>query len=377
MFALTIQGRKKKGQKMKKLFLSAILIIATLTLFGCSDSDIPDGMQLVSGGEDKGYYFYAPEEWTVSNIGKTASAYASSIDNTSVSFAEVDKSNFPLAEGQTAKDYFFNSYFEDSLKEFPESLQPKITVKGENCLFGTADAGADQAKKYVYEYTYGEHPFGFIQILSSYGDNYYIFTYAAQKAKRVESDETTRYDYHIENGKLNSVTDNFKFCKKSSAVIEDAPDIEKDEDGYILATDKTNAGFQLYLPESFKVDYSSAAVSATHSDGSNVNMTIASRAGIPAKDYWSLRKEELSLIATNIEVIQEDVSAKLGNNSQWAFLYEYTYEYNGAKYHVYQILAVDGWLFFGDGYVFTYTAKEENYQKHFSEIEKIISKVKF
>lgn len=362
---------------MKKLSLLAVLLLAALTLFGCSESDIPQGMQLVHGGEDKGYYFYAPEEWTVSNVGKISSAYASTIDNTSVSFAEVDSKSFPLTEGVSAKEYFFNSYFEDSLKEFPESLTPKVTVNGENCLFGTADAGADQAKKYVYEYTYGEYPFGFIQILCSYGDNYYIFTYSGQKTKRMESEATTRYDYHIENGKLGTVIDNFKFVKKGAPAAEEAPQPEKDADGYVLATDKTNSGFKFYVPESYEIDYTSAAVSATHSDGSNVNMTIASRAGIPAKDYWELRKQELSLIATNLEVIQENVSTKLGNNSQWAFLYEYTYEYNGSKYHVYQILAVDGLLIFGDGYVFTYTAKEENYAKHFGEVEKIINKVSF
>ena len=363
---------------MKKLLLTAILLLAAISLFGCSGEELPEGMQLVNGGADKGYYFYAPEEWTVSNVAAIDAAYASKTDNSSVTFAEIDKSTFPLAEGESAKDYFFNKYFEDSLKEYPDSITPKITVNGENCLFGTAEEGADKAIKYVYEDTYDEYPFGFIQILASHGDNYYIFTYAAQKTKRLEADETTRYDYYIENNKIQSVIDNFRFVTKSAAVTEESTtEIIKDADGFILSTSKQDAGFEFYLPPSFKTDYSSSIVSATHDDGSNVSMTIETRAGIPASDYWKLRQDELKIITENLEVITENESTKLGNNSQWAFAYEYTYDYNGTKYHVYQILAVDGFLFFGDGYVFTYTAKEENYTKHLDEVKQIINKVIF
>ena len=51
---------------MKKLILIFIALITVFSLASCGeDAEIPDGMQLVSGGEDKGYYFFAPEEWTV------------------------------------------------------------------------------------------------------------------------------------------------------------------------------------------------------------------------------------------------------------------------------------------------------------------------
>ena len=116
---------------MKKLLLTAILLLAAISLFGCSGEELPEGMQLVNGGVDKGYYFYAPEEWTVSNVAAIDAAYASKTDNSSVTFAEIDKSTFPLAEGESAKDYFFNKYFEDSLKEYPDSITPKITVNGQ------------------------------------------------------------------------------------------------------------------------------------------------------------------------------------------------------------------------------------------------------
>ena len=41
------------------------------------------------------------------------------------------------------------------------------------------------------------------------------------------------------------------------------------------------------------------------------------------------------------------------------------------------LIQVDGWALSYKGYVFTYTAKEANYDSHSDEISKIIDKVKF
>ena len=57
---------------MKKI-TSIILILATLLslalLTSCKKSDAPEGLQLVKGGADYAYSFYAPEEWVVANLG--------------------------------------------------------------------------------------------------------------------------------------------------------------------------------------------------------------------------------------------------------------------------------------------------------------------
>ena len=84
---------------MKKLALAFILVLSVILLIGCGSDGAPDGMQLVSGGPELGYYFYAPEEWTVSNTGDISSVYVSRIDTTSVSFAEIDPKSF-LSKGR-------------------------------------------------------------------------------------------------------------------------------------------------------------------------------------------------------------------------------------------------------------------------------------
>jgi hypothetical protein len=64
-------------------------------------------------------------------------------------------------------------------------------------------------------------------------------------------------------------------------------------------------------------------------------------------------------------------------NAKAGYAYEYKYTYNGSTYHVYQVLVIDGFGIFYDGYVFTYTAKEANYPLHTDEINSIIQKVEF
>ena len=362
---------------MKKIGnLILLILIMTLSLSclaSCGGSDTPSGMQLVYGGEKAGYYFYAPEEWTISNAGEIKSAYVSRVDTTSVSFAEVLPEKFlPIAE-VNAEDYFFNSYFNESLSEFPITAKVSVTLNGENAVFGKAGEEADKAVKYTYNYEYAEHKFGFMQILMKEGDRYFIFTYCALLEEK--KDGKTYYDYYLED-KILPIIENFRFTAKTENEPEKV--YKKDKDGFILISQSKLAGFDLYVPQTFVPDYSSAIVSATHKDGSNINIAEATMTGnnVTVADYWNFRKTELSAIVTDIKEIKINEPVKLGN-SDAAFSYEYTFVYNGQTYRVYQIYAIEGPLLLQEGYVFTYTAKNENFDLHFEEIKSVVEKVDF
>lgn len=352
---------------MKKTGILLLIIVSLFALFSCSDSDLPEGMQLVYGSDGDGYFFYAPEEWTVSNVGEIKSAYASRIDVSSVSFAEVTAS-IPMPEGINKASYFFGDYFTDSLKEFP--VAPTVTINAENTVFGCEGFTADKAIKYAFNYEYSGHKFGFMQILIQKGERFFILTYTA--ALDIKSGDKTYYDYYAE--KVQNVINNFKFVERSSS--DNKTEYKKDTDGYILISDSDLSGFELYVPETFAPDYSSAIVSATHADGSNVTVTEATSVGVKVSDYWEIRKKELSAIVSDIVEIEVGKPLEFGN-ANYAFSYEYTFVYNGEKYHVYQVFAVEGPMLFQKGYAFTYTAKEENYSAHKQEIENIIKKVDF
>ncbi len=362
---------------MKKLgaltLAIAIILCSLFALSSCSKkSDVPEGMQLVYGTDSSGYRFYAPEEWTVSNLDNVKSAYVSKLDITSVSFAEVDP--IPSGIGIDEKEYFFGAYFNDYLSEFPEAMKPVVTVNGEQTVFGKEGESADKAVKYVFSYEYSEHKFGFMQILMNKGERFYIFTYTALLEEKSEG--VTYYEHYLEE-KVLSIIDNFRFTE---IVNEDTEPIEyeKDEDGYLLISNPALAGFSLYVPDKFECDYSSATVSATHADGSNINMSEATMTGnnMTVSDYWKIRKDELSAIVGEITEIKVNEPTSIGN-SNYAFSFEYTFVYNGEIYHVYQVLAVEGFFLFQNGYVFTYTAKEANFDLHFDSIKTVLEKVDF
>jgi len=349
---------------MKKIFLFLIAVLAALSLISCSGGDeAPEGMQLIFGSDAAGYYFYAPEEWIPSNLGEVKAAYTSRVDTTSVSFAEVYPEKLNDTE-KTTEEFFFSDYFDRSLSEFHTT--PDVTLKAEKTTFGSEEGKADRAEKYTYSYLYSGHRFGFMQILIKEGDSYYIFTFSSLLEEK--SDDQTYYDFYAE--KLQSVIDNFKFVNKSGELP--TVEYERDSDGYILASDKALSGFDLYVPESFNIDFSDAVVSATHSDGTNINMTRATSTGDSFESYYDMRKKELSVIVSDFSELKPLTATKL-DDSDAAFLTEYTYLYNGAKYHVYQIYAVSGMNL----YSLTYTATEENYEKHIEELNTVISKVAF
>ena len=345
---------------MKKT-LALLLLLATLfSITACGNDDgIPDGMQLVRGGEKYGYYMYAPEEWTVSGYGEIATAYASKLDMSSVSYVEI-----PMPEGT------LEEYFNESLNEFPESSAVKVITQNEELNFGNADS----AKKYVYEHEYsentssengGRHKFRTMQIFVIYKSRFGIFTFTSP-LEHISSSEKVQYDYYDE--KISNVIKYFKFIDKGTADPE--PEYETDADGYRLVSDKSKVKYSLYLPEGMNIEHASGITVATFADSSSITLSTATNTGITFNEYWTVRKDELSEIVTNIREIELDTPTKLGN-SRAAYLYEYTFVYNNTTYHTYQVLAKS----FLNGYVFTYTATEENYNTNLETVMKIAEKV--
>lgn len=379
----------------------ATLVSAAFSLVSCSGSDTPEGMQLVAGGEELGYYFYAPEEWTPSCVGNIKAAYISRVNSTSVSFAEV-KSFDKMPEGVDKNEYFFTQYFKNSLEEFPDKNPPKVAKEdGEEIIFGKEGETADKARKYTYTYEYLDtdanetFKFGVMQILICKGNRYYIFTYTASMEEKISG--TTAYDYYLgdeeDEGKVQEIISEFRFVPITEQ--EEVKEFEKDEDGFVLVSDEDLAGFSLYVPQEFSPDYASAIVSATHTDGSNISFTEAKGTNENVNAYMRRRFAQLEQIIDGeieYELMFDDKGEPVydpdGNqvikyetiefgNADAANAYEYTFTYNGSEYHVYQVIAVEGWTLSYRGYVFTYTAKEANYSQHIDDVMKTIEKVDF
>ena len=355
------------------------MLLSIFSLAACGDeNNTPEGMQLVSGGEDEGYYFFAPEEWTVGEeMNGINYVYASRVDTTSVSFMEINPAGFTKPDPAKSDEAFFlEDYFNLTKSEFPDSTKFG-EENGKSCLLGSGDTKASKAVKYTYSYivksgySEAEQRVAFMQIFASHEGRFYILTYAATLAEK--TDGVTTYDHYLE--KLQSIIDNFRFVKKTDGE-QAKKEYEKDGDGDILASDEELAGFTLYVPSDFEVDYSSAIVSATHADGSNITMTKATATGTQIREYWEFRKKELAIYVTDITELGEGLHGIEFSSAKNAAACEYTYVYNEKTFRVYQIFCITSGLF-PNGYTLTYTALEENYSLHFDDIERILEKVEF
>ena len=365
---------------MKKILaLLLIFVIGASALFGCNSSEekAPDGLQIVKISSEGGYKFYAPEGWSVVSTDDIAAAKVSPINNTSITFVEAAVPVGSIPE-----------YFEESLSEFPDSIKDTmtITLRDERSSFGNADG---EAYKYIYTYRYDEYEFACMQILLSHDDRFFIFTYTSYGDV---NDAMSQYITYLE--KVQLAIDAFTFTER----VEGAkPTYETDADGYNLVSSRELAGFELYLPENYDVVYSSGYVKAKISDGANISLSKAMQTGVGIADYLKIRRDDMQNFVTDFcdiklafssefnsesEVFKDwpfDVMAEndktivLGNAAGGRAAWEYTYVFDGRAYHVYQVMGVTE----RSGYVFTYTALEDEYSLHIEEIKTILTKVKF
>ena len=353
-------------KRITAFLLALILILSSLTaLTSCSgkDSDIPEGMQLVRGGADVGYYMYAPEEWVVANQEELniSCAYVSKVNNTCVT----------LAESSFTKENV-GQYVAAELERFPEALKKNETLALKEASLGNAEA----AWKVAYTIQYDKYEYQILQIFALFGESSYIFTYSASTGKY--DNESSYYDKFLE--KAEDVIKNIKFVEKKLSEDNSEPTYEKDGDGFSLVSNKKLCGFDLYIPDTYKVDFSTSIVSATRADGTNVNVSEATDTNTESVGYWETRFKTLRSMGAEVELIMtesEDIKGAqvlvdLGGKLRATSL-KYSITFGESTSYVYQVLIVKGF----NGYVFTYTADAEDFEANFAEAQTILNKIEF
>lgn len=348
-------------KKALALLLSLIMITAALTACKGKESDIPEGMQLVRGGEDIGYYMYGPEEWVVANQNELgiACTYVSKINNTSVTLTEAD---FTEAD--------IESYVARELERFPADFALTVTLALKEDSLGNSE----KAWKIGYTYKYGEYSYQVMQIFAIYKGTSYILTYSASTG--TYDGEISYYEKFLE--KAQDIIKNIKFVDKKASDTA-SPSYSKDSDGYSLVSNEKLCGFNMYIPDSYKLDFATSIVSATRTDGSNINVSEATDTNTDSVGYWTTRFEtleklgaEVSLFDADKDIAASQVMVDLGDGIRATSL-GYSFTFMGETSYVYQVLIVKGF----NGYVFTYTASEANFENNFEEMQTILNKIEF
>ena len=373
-------------RKIHTLSIISLALFITVLLSSCGKkSDAPENMQLVRADSEYGYTFYGPEGWVIANQGDIACTYVSSIDYSSATFAPLAED--AISSGETTP-ISVAAFFENDTKRFLEEpfSEFEVSKSGEKCSFGNAD----EAYKFIYSYTYEKKPYTCMQIIAIKDGVPFIFTYNA--SSQDYRDDKSFYQFYLTDY-IQKIIDNFKFTQKSAA-DEEAQEYERDGDGDLLISKKNECGFNMWVPEDWHVDYSSAIVSASLSDGSNINMSKIINTTVSIRDNYLGRKEKLSSLAdkiegengetvtsfTEIKGIEKDEEGneKLHiielENARSAAEFEYKYTLFGKTYHVYQVFIVKGQLNM-QAYVFTFTAEEEAYAEHIDGVSSILHKI--
>lgn len=375
---------------MKKLltcFVVAVMLIGCIIpLTACKKDDgIPEGMQLVRGSDELGYYFFAPEEWTVSNTGNIACVYTADINTASVTFVEasIPTQTDTDIDGEVGFGTEIDEYFAEEMAKFPFPTVIKEDFTETN--FGNAE----KAYKYVYSYEYGakeddpateenEKKSGIsmtcMQIFIKHGGRFFIFTYTGPNNSY--NKDTTYYQYYINEEKIDMIKDNFKFVDAVPG-SGGAPEYTRDADGYILVTDKRFTKVKLYIPDSFEVAVSGATVTAIRADGTSVNISPISGGADNPADYFKLRRSDLEYICDGFTVKTDAEGKELIDvpvtveGARWAFSYEYSYTLAGTTYTVYQVYT-STW---SDAYALTYTVKGDIDEGRMAEALTILGKL--
>ena len=257
---------------------------------------------------------------------------------------------------------FISDYY---LKEASELPFPITTLtNGKKINLGNAE----KAYSFVYSFEYGDeigsdpksNDYRCMQVYATYGERFFIFQYLAPD--RTYMDGKTYYEFFLTE-KVQGVMDNLKITEKGDVQQPPRDETERDEDGYLLVSDKTISGFGLYVPENFVQDYSSAIVSATDSEaGQNVTVSkITLNLGF--NKYWDERKAAIEKIAdkktdengtevTTLTVYSVDDKATEHNGTQRVCM-SYSYSLDGTTYYVYQAYVRSTWA----DYMYTFTSK--------------------
>ena len=366
----------------KFILLTAIFIVALLSLLSCGkEDDVPEGLAVVEISEEYGFKFYCPEGWQIINSKTDVDkpVFAAKMSSTSNISITLSPANMPagLAEAPNAETALavINAYFTQSMEDFPTNMNLTVVASPALSNFGNAA----EAYKCVYTYKYEKYDFACMQYFVRNSSDFYIFTYTSYGDTEDENS-----DYRVHLAKIETAIEKFTFTEKSQSADIENKIYEKDGDGYNLVSDKKITGFDLYLPDEVKVIVSDGYVTAKISDSSSIYIGKATATGVQINKYWENRKAELERFADEGSLTEINVNRINSENSTEKVVlgdlpenkvasYEFTYSIDGVTYHVYQVMGVNAF----NGYVFTYTATEEEYTKNLDLINTILSKVRF
>ena len=158
-----------------KKILSFVLALSVCAMLLCScnkNTDVPEGMQLVSS-DYIDCKFFIPKDWTPEIA--TGILVAKASDNSNVSIQKMN----PSGNYKSADDYFRTDYLPKITSTYKNVTLLEEESSIENQKFGTIGNGA---VKYVYTVESDGSVYKIMQYFSVYSGYLYILTYTAEQS---------------------------------------------------------------------------------------------------------------------------------------------------------------------------------------------------
>lgn len=332
-------------------------VCLVLLLVSCSDSDVPDGYQLIACEGDL-FRLYVPlQSWMPNTTSGITSAYYSISENSSVSVNIADD----------AGEMSVAEYWEYCNENFTAELDGYKFIGKENAVLG---GQAAQKNIYTANAFIGSESvsYKYMMILSRFEGNMYIFLYSAPEDS---------YDSHIgdvegtenDDGVLEGIIPYFRFTDEPYYPDEDmeySNKVTPPEGMKLASTDERP--YRFFVPEDWTIDKRTEISSAYYSEEDKSNVTLqgfmSDKDGIGVADYFADCEEGYKESFTDYQLVST-TDTRMGELN--AKSYVFTATMGGVKYKVMQTICLKGAMF----YTLTYTALEESFDAHLDDVQKM------
>ncbi len=134
--------------------------------------------------------------------------------------------------------------------------------------------------------------------------------------------------------------------------------------------------YDLFVPDEWTADISAGMTAAYYSgiDTSNISMTafeLTDNKILSAKDFWATYEPELKAMFVDLTYVGEPDDLTLDGAPSTQYIYTGTVA--GVQYKLMQIITVRN----AQVYIFTYTAKVDNYDAHIEDVLAILGNFRF
>ncbi len=343
-------------KKISKILVVLLVLSACVLSFAsCSDSDVPEGYQLVACKGDK-FRLYVPTQWTPNTDNGVTGAYYSAGENVSVSVYRADD----------ADELSVEEYWEKCLVNLKNDNKDFSYIGGEKTTLGMKPA-----QKYIYTATktVGDktEKYKFMQVMAKNSGEMYVLLYSAPE--RLYDEYVSALDGKDDDA---GIIKHFAFAEP----YEGDEDKEKEysdkvtppEGMKLASTDKLP--YRFYVPESWIINEKTASAAAyvSESDSSNVSLQMYMMDDYsPATVEAYFEKCEKTYKETFSSYILESATdVKMDSVAGKKYIYSLTS--GGEEYKQLQAIVKKGEVY----YTLTYTAKAELFDKHMNDVDRMI-----